>query len=89
MVDSDVFYFPRLLPNGGLLAEGGGRLVWTEGEDQLMAQVSRSPSSPLPPSGGLVAEGGGRLVWTEGEDQLMAQFSRSLPSSCPQWWPGG
>ncbi len=45
MVDSDVFYFPRLLPNGGLVAEGGGRLVWTEGEDQLMAQVSRS----LPP----------------------------------------
>jgi len=48
MVDSDVFYFPRLLPNGGLVAEGGGRLVWTEGEDQLMAQVVAPRSPPAP-----------------------------------------
>ena len=39
IVDSDVSYFPRLLPTGGLLPERVGRLVWTEGEDQLLAQV--------------------------------------------------
>lgn len=39
MVDSDVFYFPRLLPTSGLDSDLTGRLVWTEGEDQLIAQA--------------------------------------------------